>query len=331
MNKEVLACLLSWYPFSFFRKAAPLFKLPISSYEGCIFNIVRPSTQTIGGIFTGVALHEEHDIGKFKATGDIVLVGSNYGEDWQPGFAPKIPQPESERKTKRGRKPKAKEKKRRKKGNGRYFSSQITFVVRSHSKPGKVYKFKVFRTGVFQVPGVLSTDREDMNEPINTLREYLQSHFPQHIGISNIGVQMRNCKSILSDSDLQIMTRTLGETLEREIKDSNPMKIFGVEYLTDKNSTKTVIKFSRPTKANPSKVTTLKILKQKINFEGGVSLEDIEIIYTWLNYFLLDHYNVVMIDPANKVVSDSDSESEADEPTPMSRQDDISADPYQLN
>jgi len=333
MNRDVLLCVLSWYPFSLFKRIAPKFGIQPQEYEGRLFKVMAPSTLTVGGSFSDVKLHEEKDIHKFKAGGDIVLVGSLFGEDYLPSYAPKLPPPPNEQKKQRGRKPKTKEKKRKVKGNGRYFSSQITFVVRSKVKEGKLYKFKVFRTGVFQVPGVLNADMKDMDEPIETLRGYLMQWFPA-ITLQGRYVQMRNCKTILEDPDLIILTRPLGQLiLMDQMKNGDQMKIFKVEYLTDKNASKTVVKFSRPTKSNPLKSTTLKILKQKINFEGGVGMSDINHIFGWLNNFLLDNYSKTIHDRSYiQAVDESDSESETDdeEPESVAQQIEITSDPYQL-
>lgn len=329
--------VLSWLPFKAYRQIYAGFMVPvtgqngekvkkerplaISDYLGWLIDDIKPSTITIGGRFTGFTLHEERDIGKFTAVEPIVKIGSNFGEHYAPGYTDPVKKPKT---SKRGRKPKPKKPKTRIQGSGKYFNSQITFVVRSPSNPLKFYKFKEFRNAKWQVPGVLEAGQDDIEGPIETLRAYFEKVFNTTVHVRDRVVQMRNCKTIISDSELTINTQALGKVIAGEKEGDNPMRISTVEYMSAQNSSKIVVKFSRPTKDKDKKKTTLKILKQKINIEGAVDREDVEDIRFWLNGLLLDNYKTVINDPtAPQDASDSSatdrdsSESDSEDERPV--------------
>jgi hypothetical protein len=317
---SVLAETLSLFPFSTFRAfMGPLGLVP-ADYSGCIIDPIKPSTITVGCVFTNIAMHEERDIAKFKdyVVEPIVKIGSNFGEFFAEGYTDPVKPPKT---SKRGRKPKPKKPKTRIQGSGRYFNSQITTFWRSRRNPKKIYKIKKFRNGKAQVPGVLEGDMADIDEPLEGVAAMLSEVFGVQVGIRDKVVQMRNCKTILSDPALVINTNALGRLIEAEWKGQNEMRISSVEYMSAQNSSKVVVKFSRPTKDKATKKTTLKILKQKINIEGAVGKEGVDEIYDWLNDFLLDNYYQVINDPdAPQLVSDSsdtdDSSSDEDEDDP---------------
>lgn len=309
MDPGLLISAISNYPFKTFRYICKKLGIAVSGYEGWIINSIVPSTITVGGKFSGVSIHEERDTDRFIPTGNIVHVGSNYGEYVLPGWAPPVKPTVAG--NKRGRKPKPKLEKKRIVGNGKYFNSQISMVVRSTTIRDKVYKFKLFRTGVFQVPGVLNTDLSDLEAPITELQNFLSNILKTEVKMVSRHVQMRNCKSILSDLSLRINTVELGKIVEREQQGPNPMKIFQVIYNTAQNSCKTTIKFLRPTTDNNTKQTTLKVLTQKINFEGAVEIDDIRDISTWLNNVLITNYYQCIISGDTPPIDDS-AESEPD-------------------
>ena len=303
--------ILSLFTFSTFRALMGPLGLTPSDYSGCIMDPIKPSTITVGGFFTNVAMHEERDIAKFKdmAVEPVVKIGSNFGEYYAEGYTDPVKPPKT---SKRGRKPKPKKPKTRIQGSGKYFNSQITFTTSSRRNPNKKYKLKVFRNGKFQVPGVLESDMADIEEPLAKVAELLGKVFGTVVTVSDMVVQMRNCKTILSDSSLIINTNALGKLIEAEKKGDNEMRISSVEYMSAQNSSKVVVKFSRPTKDKATKKTTLKILKQKINIEGAVGKDGVDEIYNWLNDFLLDNYYQVINDPeAPQQGSDSSDTDES--------------------
>lgn len=309
MPDYVLQLCLSWLPFRVYRHVMTRFDMQPKDYLGAMIDPIKPSTITIGGKFNGIRLNEKTDIAKFTAEEPIVQIGSNYGEVFADGYSP----PEKKPKTsKRGRKPKPKDPKKRMQGSGKYFNSQITFVVRSQERAGKLYKIKVFRNGQFQIPGVLSTDQADIERPLELLCRHFSDVYQTEVTVTDKMVQMRNCKTILNDPELNINTLELGAVISEEMVNRNEMKINKVEYQTAQNSSKVVVKFSRPTKDKANKQTTLKILKQKINFEGAVGFDDVNTIYWWLNDLLLDNYRRVVNDPQTPEQESDSSDTDDD-------------------
>jgi hypothetical protein len=309
---DLIAEVLSWFPFCTFRRLMATFGLEPADYSGIIIDPIKPSTITVGGYFTNVALHEERDINKFKqyAVDPIVKIGSNFGEHFADGYTDPPPKVKT---SKRGRKPKPKKAKTRIQGSGKYFNSQITSCVRSLRNSQKLYKIKKFRNGKFQVPGVLESDMADVEVPLKLVAAMLGKIFEKDVDIRDKVVQMRNCKTILSDPALTINTTALGKIIEADKNSTNEMRIDKVEYVSAQNASKVVVKFSRPTKDKSKKQTTLKVLKQKINIEGAVGKDGVDEIYYWLNDVLLDNYDKVINDPdaAPLVSESSDTEDES--------------------
>lgn len=351
-------------------------------FTGQLFEPRDTSTVTVGGKLDNIALHEQHDIARFVPAGQVVMTGSNYLEQTLDGFAMPTPNIKT---TNRGRKKKIKPQKKRIQGSGKYFNSQITCVLQSNIDAGKIYKFKVFRNGSFQVPGCKTTDLSDIVQPLNHLLEYLSRIYDREVTLASQCVQMRNSKTRLLDYDLSINTMALGVIIEAErvskkipeshrpINDITKTKklagkdftrrtnnlqkshqnklrenedagvdqtaaitaefdralvkiqqdeithyemqelkhqilqnrkfnrydigIANVEYQTAQNSSKIIVKFCRSVERNQHKTTTLKILKQKINFEGAVSNDDITEIHMWLNALIIKHYDKVIYNP----------------------------------
>lgn len=308
-TNEVLLNVLRCLPFTLYRQIMGDLGLRPSSYLGTIIDPIKPSTITVGGYLTNVALHEKNDIDKFEARAPIMLIGSNYGEHFAAEYQPPVVK---EKTSKRGRKPKPKEPKKRIQGSGKYFNSQITFQIQSAAAK-KCYKFKVFRNGQFQVPGVLTKDQSDISKPIKALTSYLSEVFDKTVGVRDQVVQMRNCKTSLNDLELSINTQALGKIIDEEKKTNRKLGIYKVEYHSSQNSSKASIKFLRPTKDKPFKQATLKILKQKINFEGFVGFDSVDEVYWWLNDLILDNYDEVIHDPNRKVDECVSSDTDDDE------------------
>ena len=108
-------------------------------------------------------------------------------------------------------------------GCGKYFSSQITFEIYS-AETEKIYKIKIFRNGNFQAPGIKHKDMSDILMPLNTLTQYLRTHFGADIHISYIISVMRNYLSYIRMP-----------TFESSIRDyNNKYKIIGTHLYLDK-------------------------------------------------------------------------------------------------
>ncbi len=82
--------------------------------------------------------------------------------------------------------------------------------------------------------------------------------------------------------------------------------IFDVEYMTAQKAAQIKIKFI--TNKKDFKYATIKILRQKINFEGFTTHEDVKVKYEWLNRFMISNFNSITI--SSQIIDSSDSEPE---------------------
>jgi hypothetical protein len=289
--------------------------------EEQMFTPLKPSTLTAQGLMTNINFIESEIIDMLlPPTGPIMLIGCNYGEYINPNYKPKVVVKTSGR----GRKPKPKAPSKRKtQGTGKYFSSQITFFIQ-HPSSSTLYKIKLFRNGVFQVPGIKEPSMEDLIEPIVILRDYLAKNFAEDVQIVNFMGVMRNYKARLIDLKLRVDLESL-ETYINSLKSHhnmapfihyslkglpdaskkralkyigkyNIMSIAEVVYNTDRCFS-LIVKFYRPIPGDTTKKTTVKLLKKgKINFDGANSEAEVLELYYWLRYIYYTLSKDVLID-----------------------------------
>lgn len=286
-----------------------------------IFTELYPSTLTAQGYMTNISFDESTLINVLsEPTGLILMIGCNFGEKLNSEYVV----PVAVKKSGRGRKPKPKIKnKRRSQGNGKYFSSQITFLIK-HATTSLIYKIKLFRNGVFQVPGVKDPSMSDLLEPINALKEYLSLNFAKEVQIMNFMAVMRNYKARLINENLHVDLEKLEECINKEknynlfvpyikyilknipgnvqkkmlkfIGKTNPLNVAEVSYNTDRCFC-LILKFYRPMPVDPIKKTTVKLLKKgKINFDGGNSEYEVKELYHWLEYIYAKYKDQILID-----------------------------------
>lgn len=305
-----------------------------------LFSELTPSTLTAQGQMSNINFLEEELIDMLSAPPKYMLmIGCNYGEKFHPDYVKPVPKKTSGR----GRKPKPKKKTKRKvQGSGRYFSSQITFVMQ-HPKTDHIYKIKLFRNGVFQVPGLKDPKMLDLVEPIEILRNYLAYNFDDDVQVVNMLAVMRNYKAkllnvnhhvhlekleelILKDKTspknghfIDYMLQSINVECAKKIKDRvgtfNPMNLAEMTYNTDR-CVSLIIKFYRPNMLKPNKKTTVKLLKKgKINFDGGNSEQEVIELYHWLQYIYNKYSERVLFDIRN-ITFDTDSDtSDCSEPS----------------
>jgi hypothetical protein len=292
--------------------------------EERLFTELQPSTLTAQGCMSNISFDESDVIHMLSVpTGAILLVGCNFGEKYNPEYK----KPEAVRRSGRGRKPKAKTKnKRRTQGTGKYFSSQITFLIR-HPETSVEYKIKLFRNGVFQVPGVKDPSMSDLIQPINILRDYLAYNFDEDVQVLNFMAVMRNYKAKLIDEKWHVDLEELEKCINKEksflrflpylnlmlaplipelrtkcmqfIGKTNPMNIAEITYNTDRCFC-LILKFYRPMPNDSQKKTTVKLLKKgKINFDGGNSEYEVKELYYWLEYIYYTYRKFILVDIAS--------------------------------
>jgi hypothetical protein len=307
-NRSLYEHIFRWFSFDEFSELASKNDWDITLYRKAILEPLNLSTITMGGDFDGIdKVHEKDHIDLFaNPTGAVKFVGSNYGEHKQKEY---IFKDKKEKTTNRGRKPKDKKPKKRAVGSGKYFNSQITFKVAPNDhikRPSDklLYYFKLFRTGNFQVPGVIYLDMIDIEKPLKDLTEFLSERLKRQISIRCTYIQMINCKTSLSEKDTSVNIDKLGELILKKQEQKDPIKIQSVRHKTTLH-TRITVKFDRAIPKNKDKATTLKILKQKINIEGATSYEDVNNIYNWLCKLILLNYNSVIYNKNKKVESDS--------------------------
>ena len=226
-----------------------------------LFNKLQPSTLTARGEMTDIIFNEKDLISNLTPldeSSSILKIGCNYGELVNPKFMPKV----IPKKTGRGRKPKEKSQTRRKlQGNGKYFSSQITFIIEnineekkeSESKESeskeiesktlindiklneyhlnKPFKIKLFRNGVIQVPGIRTSSMLDLVTPVDALRKYLEVNFKHPIKVRKFIAVMRNYKTSLLNKNYHVNLVKLEELILKEKNDQRNKKF--IQYMTD--------------------------------------------------------------------------------------------------
>jgi hypothetical protein len=302
--------------------------------DNVLFTPLVASTLTAQGRMSGVEFDEKELITRLTVpTGHIRMAGCNFGEILNPNCI----QPEEKKQSIRGRKPKPKNKiKRKTQGNGKYFSSQITFPIQAEVE----YKIKMFRNGVFQVPGVRNPLMTDLISPIKELKDYLQQNFPTvEVRVEDFAAVMRNYKSRLInehyhvnlerleeiitaeksprryDEFLQYMLHDVDECIANEIKqfigNYNPLQIAEMTYNTDRCFC-LIIKFYRPSVDDSTKKTTVKLLKKgKINFDGGNSQQEVEELYYWLRHLYTKYADEILTDVREIINAYDDSDCSA--------------------
>lgn len=311
-----LSWLLSFGDFRIFRKNNPGL-LKITDYKSNIYTKIESSTLTLGFAFKDFTLNEMTEILNFKFTDEILLIGSNFGESINPILNMNPP----EKHTNRGRKKKIDVNKSSKKklGSGKYFHSCTNFFIpaelgleKYRNKQDKIFKIKVYRTGNGQVPGVRDAQCRDVRPALQILKDYLSVYAERELEYDKEyeNIHMRNNKSILNSPGIQLDIIKLGKLIQKT--DYSLMDIWDVEYLSTTNASKVTVKFNRPIKNKPNRKTTLKIMKERVNIEGGVCLEDSINILDWLSDLIKHNYSTVMEDvfEFNNESDSSDTEDE---------------------
>jgi len=260
-----------------------------------------PTTFTMEGFLTNVMFHESELIQRVIPDEDIVIVKCNYGKCIYEGYT----EPTRVKTSNRGRKRKEKKRKQRKvQGTGNDFNSQISFHVRSCNDAdtferdgmlivpptAAVYKFKVFRNGVIQLPGVRPDIIEDVlgcvAKLVSFLNTVLHTFVTDGSKISravNLNPVMKNYKfAVITDGkmvDLSKLREVLQEERRQQIAAAQNgvelapgTRIFDAKY--NRSDTKLSIEFSTPIPKKKDKKTRVNIfMRGKINILGAFENE----------------------------------------------------------
>lgn len=180
------------------------YKMPISTLTDEILSPPISTTTTLSGILTGLVL-DEHDIGMFEPTENVIMIESNFGSAIHHSVKPFVEKLSSV--AKRGRKKKTVAKERKKQGTGKCFNSQVTFVVAGKDPdPNTVsqrteLKFKIFRCNKLQLPGAKPSSLDDIfdatNHVLALLNKSLVKPGQPPIEITSLVASMKNYKFYL--------------------------------------------------------------------------------------------------------------------------------------
>jgi TATA-box binding protein (TBP) (component of TFIID and TFIIIB) len=273
---------------------------------------------------SNVHFHEQELIHELEPDEDIVMLRCNYGCTKYPEYH----EPVKLKKTNRGRKKKEKKKKiRRKQGDGGSFNSQITFVVRSSKDSSKVYKFKVFRTGKLQLPGVKSDVIDDVIECTHKIARMLNWHLHmlddnpvRQTAVINLNPVMKNykfkvkipegsiidlaeLKKLLTSDSRGVLGRTLidgNEVFDDKVK-NKPVcpKIFMIKY--NRQDTKLSIKFLTGIYKKPNKKTRINIfMRGKINILGAFNAHITRQICEYLHWIFKTFPEIIVTEGVSK-------------------------------
>lgn len=319
-----------------------------------LFSRWKPSTITASGLIviinpdktrTALKFREENAIVHIIKRGallppSIQKVGCNFGELQNETYVP----PKAKGSNRLGRRPKKHKKPKRKvQGNGKYMYSQLTIEV-VHPTSGRVYKVKVFRTGIIQCPGVQRPDMGDLLDAMGTVEGFMSGLFCKRVRMVHATALMRNYIWRLLDHNYHVslerlaniiraekrcpanrafvdyMTREIPERFRKQVKkylgNINPLGVAEVTYNKDR-CFYLLIKFFRATPGNKDKKTTCKLMKSgRVNFDGGLTTKQVIEIHLWLQDLYHRHSAEVIFD-IETIVDHTDYETSECEIAPI--------------
>ena len=307
-------------------KTTPLFD------ETVLFTEPIGTTNTMSGYIANINFLEESLIKRIIPSPELIRFKCNFGDVAYAGYTPQPKQPKSNR----GRKKKPKTKKERKhQGSGDEMNSQITITAVSLNTPiahvnGKavfdhstirVYKFKVFRTGVLQLPGIKVDELEDMivcaHRIVAAFRALLQPDEVDPIKMSqlvNLNFVMKNYKFLVKlPPDHKLDLQTLKGIIESRGGEWSGKRTVSF----NKEKIKLMAKYRTPTRKNSEKWTLLNVFTSgKINVLGasdvGITAEicrDFEsIIHDNWDAVVFSLKNLLMLKPYVPIYNVDDSD-----------------------
>lgn len=270
--------------------------------ETDIFTRPISTTNTVDGYIANVSFHEAELIKTIRPTEEIFLAKCNFGRVTHESYR----EPAPTRTSNRGRKKRTKKKKPRKQqGTGEEFSSQMTFWAHSAlaTESGRVYKFKVFRNGRLQLPGLKPHLVDDVIDRARAIARLLNSHLHQgeddparQSQLVNINPTMKNYKFTVKMAprtmiDLPVLKRLL--TVDSAAGTPNP-SIYVIKYT--RTDSKLSIKFNTPLARDRKKKVRVNIfMRGKINILGALHGETTRQICDYLHGVFKRNYNDLIV------------------------------------
>ena len=297
-------------------------------FENAIFTSPQSTTITMEGFIDNVNFKENELIMLLEPDDEIPIIKCNFARKVYPGYT----EPVKVKKSNRGRKKREKKKKNRKKqGLGTEFNTQITFVVRPDDSVDdyadgvfiipacKVYKFKVFRTGKIQLPGVSPESIDEVIHCAHKIVKMLQ--YTDCDGVKN--AKLLNINHVMKNYKFKVKTRQsqnldllyLKGVFLEEMTRANPTApphppVFDVKYT--RQETKLAVKFSTPTSRKGDKKLKINVFPSgKINILGAFADADTIAVYNYITWVfqtseLLDCY----IDVQDNIMSSDIDEAD---------------------
>lgn len=286
-----------------------------------LFTEPLSTTNTMAGYLTNVSFHESEFIQEVVPDDRIVMYHCNFGTVIYPGYTPPPRRAVGTRKKKTSKKP------RKKQGDGSAFNSQMTFVVRSGliQQPEyddelgyahvptdtPVYKIKIFRTGVVQLPGALTHKMDDVIDCVQYIVGTLNLHF--HPGEEdpalrtraiNTNPVMKNYKFALKMPENYILDTTmLKRMLLTRPHDDIGVCVFDVKYT--RRDTKLSVRFSTPIPRRAKKRTCVNIfMRGRINILGAFDAATTRLICEYLHMLFVNNRDVLIV-PEGGIVEPS--------------------------
>lgn len=277
--------------------------------ETDLFTKPQVTTITMEGFLSGVNCHEERLIEGIEADEDFVRIKCNFGDRTYPKYQP----PVKVKKSNRGRKKKPpKVHKRKRQGTGECFNSQTTFVMPSSRaivcdgvvpSDVEIYKFKVFRTGKIQLPGLRTTVViDDVMELTKKLVELLNFQLhpcdtdPTKITkLVNLNPVMKNYKFRVKKPSEQwiVNLAELRQLLHQKRQNDDGPKIFDIKYT--RQETKLSVRFRTPIPGKAKKRVRVNIFQSgKINILGGHSKKTTDEICEFIHSLFAEHLNTIL-------------------------------------
>lgn len=298
------------------------------------FSIPSSTTHTLEGYESGISFHEGEILPFLRAEGRIVKITSNFGSVKQPGWMPFI-QPKSNR----GRKKKTRRPTQHKlQGSGKEFNTQVSFYILRSDDPCieqlctvdsehgeqklvwkktyyKPYKFKVFRNGKLQLPGVRQNKIDDVMSCIPLIIKTLTDAIERQTGVrpktetKYVYPLMKNFK----------FTINLPKTKPPSLVDLNHYAqlinafppgdgfppLFSASYRRENN--KMHIKFYTPLPHRPQKKILINVFGSgKINILGASDYEATRKICVYLHSILEKYYRYLIVQPGKIAQADLD-------------------------
>jgi len=276
--------------------------LHISKQIPPCFSSILPTTFGMGGAFKNIHFHEAQLINIIVPNDIFVLAKCNFGEVKLPGFSQPAP---NKAKSTRGRKRKPPvgipRKPRKIQGTGQCFNSSVLIWTRSATFPHVIYKYKVFRTGQFGLPGIKPWMIRDIVSRTRELGDYLArtiASAPAGIGHPDADGAIVALSPIMKNYKwARILTRAesldLRAVAERIYSDETaPFAIDYIRYGCE--DVKLAVKFFTPIPGNDQKTLRVNVFPRgKINILGAFDTAATRKICLYLSLLLASEEYVV--------------------------------------